>query len=444
METQIQTIEQPEQPGKPRETDNSALWKGVIVSVLVLALLLPISYIRVLITERSERQMQVIKEVSAQWSGPQTLYGPVLAVPFYEKANKDGRTVTQKMYAYFIADNLHIDGAVQPEIRNRSLYKVSLMKSDIVLTGAFKPLNLTALNLAAGDLLWSEARLIVGLSDVKGLNKEVQLDWGADRIVMQPGVPENSLCTAGLSAPVTINPAAELKFKITMGLRSSDYMYFNLMAGNTDVTLRSDWSSPSFEGMPDTAEIGKKGFKAHWNLTQASRAYPRQWKHVAPNISNNKVGVRFANADENYTKTERVVKYAILFIALTFAIFFLIEVLQKIQIHPLQYGLVGIALCVFYTLLLSISEYTGFDTAYVIAALATVLLIGMYVWSIFRKPSIALSFTVGLAALYAYIYFLVQLEEMSLIFGSVALFLVVSAIMFFTRKVNWYQLGKNT
>lgn len=432
----------PEQESLPKKNDNSALWKGVIVSILVLALLLPVSYIKMLVAERSERHEQVIQEISNQWAGEQMVSGPVLMIPYYETTQKDGRTVTQKMNAYFIADKLSVNSNILPEVRKRSLYKVQLMKSELRLSGTFKSLQLAALGLSTDMMLWGEARLLVGLSDTKGLSKEVQLDWGTDKLVLQPGVPENSLCTSGLSVPVKVNAEGSVDFNITMNVRSSRHLYFSLMAGTTDATLSSTWSSPSFTGMPDTAEITAKGFRAHWSLSQASRAYPRQWKQSVPNLGNNTIGVSFANSDESYIKTDRVVKYAILFIALTFAVFFLIEVLQRIQIHPLQYGLVGIALCIFYTLLLSISEYTGFDTAYIIASLATILLIGMYVWSIFHKPAVALSFTVGLTALYAYIYFLIQLEEMSLIFGSIALFLVVAAIMFFTRKVNWYQLNK--
>ena len=439
METQH--TQSPMQESQPRRSD-SALWKGAVISILILALLLPVGYIKILVTERSERHNQVIEEISRQWAGEQMISGPVLMVPYYETIQKDGRTVTHKANAYFIADKLEVNSAIQPEVRKRSLYKVQLMKSEVTIKGTFAALNVEALGLSTDKLLWNEARLIVGLNDTKGLNKEVQLDWGAQKLVMQPTVPENSLCTSGLSVPVTLSPAGTVAFTISMNVRSSRYLYFSPMGGSTDVALNSTWTAPSFVGMPDTAEVNGKGFKAHWSLSQASRAYARQWKQSVPNLGNNTIGVGFANADEGYIKTDRVIKYAILFIALTFAVFFLIEVLQKIRIHPLQYGLVGIALCVFYTLLLSISEYTGFDTAYIIASLATVLLIGMYVWSIFRKSAVALSFTLGLAALYAYIYFLIQLEEMSLIFGSIALFLVVAAIMFFTRKVNWYQLNK--
>ncbi|RQO30576.1 cell envelope integrity protein CreD [Taibaiella sp. KBW10] len=424
------------------ESNNKALWKGAIISIFVLALLLPISYIKDLIAERAGRQAEVTEEVSKKWSNPQTLTGPLLAIPYYERVKKEGKEHTQKSIAYFLPDDLQIDGAIQPEIRNRALYKVGLMKSELLMKGTFKPINLTALELNSEDMLWGEAKLILGLTDIKGLSKDVQLSWGTQALMMRSGIPQNNFANNGVSIPVSVNAGSETGFNIKLSLKSSKYIYFNALGNNTDIHLKSSWTAPSFEGMPDTTEIDKTGFNAHWKLVQASRGYPQQWKNNSVNLSGYALGVRFANADENYIMTERIVKYAILFIALTFAIFFLIEMLQKLQIHPLQYGLVGIALCIFYILVLSISEYAGFNTAYAIASSATVALIGMYVWSIFRKTSVSLAFTFGLAILYAYIFFLIQLEEMSLIFGSVALFLVVAAIMFFTRKVNWYNLGK--
>lgn len=436
MEQYIDPIENPK-----AQDNNRALWKGVIISIFVLVLLIPISYIRELITERATRQAEVTEEISRKWSGPQTISGPVLVVPYYEHIKKDGKDIAQKSMAYFLPDQLQVDGEIQPETRNRSLYKVSLMKSEMVLKGRFKSLNLQALQLNAESMIWGEARLILGFSDMKGLAKDVRLSWGQQDLLMNPGA-QNSVSANGVSVPVSINATTETDFKVNLALKSSKYIYFNALGNNTDIHLKSAWTSPSFEGMPDTAELSKAGFNAHWKLVEASRPYPQQWKNTPVNLSAYTVGVRFANADENYIMTERIVKYAILFIALTFAIFFLVEMLQKLQIHPLQYGLVGIALCIFYVLVLSIAEYAGFNTAYAIASTATVALIGMYVWSIFRKASVSAAFTLGLAILYVYIFFLIQLEDMSLIFGSVALFLVVAAIMFFTRKVNWYNLGK--
>lgn len=437
-------MEQHHQPTEnyKSQDNNRALWKGLIIVGFVLVLLLPISFIQSLITERATRQNEVITEVSNKWAKPQTITGPTLMVPYYVATTIGGKTQTKKMAAYFLPDDIVINGTIVPESRKRSLYQVSLMKSNIALKGKFKALNVAVLDLRPEQMVWGEARLILGLTDLKGVAQDLDLNWGTQSVQMRAGLPVNDVAVNGLSAPVTISSNGEVNFDMQLVLKSSKHIYFKAWANNTNINLKSSWSSPSFEGMPDTVNSSGKGFDANWKLVQAARPYPQQWKNADANINAELVGVKFANANENYVMTERIVKYAVLFIALTFAVFFLIEMLQKLQIHPLQYGLVGIALCVFYVLVLSISEYAGFNTAYTIASIATIALIGMYVWSIFKRTSVSLAFICGLIVLYAYIFFLIQLEEMSLIFGSVALFLVVAAVMMLTRKVNWYALGK--
>lgn len=423
------------------QDNNRALWKGLIILGFMLLLLLPMAFIRSLIAERAGRQNEVITELSAKWAKPQTVSGPVLMIPYDEPFLQDGKQRYRKNVAYFLPDDLSINGDIVPQSRKRSLYEVSLMRSDMQLKGKFRSLDLAALGIRPEYMHWSEARFIVGLTDLKGLSKDVVLHWSGQKLQMASGLPANSVANSGLNAPVSVHESGGIDFDMYLSLKSSQHIYFKAWGNNTDIELSSRWTAPAFEGMPATTVSSTKGFKANWKLIQAARPYPQQWKNTDANVNAELVGVRFANANENYVMTERIAKYAVLFIGLTFAVFFLIEMLQKLQIHPLQYGLVGIALCVFYVLVLSISEYAGFTIAYAIASAAVISLLGVYVSAIFRRASISVAFIGGLTALYAYIYFLIQLEEMSLIFGSVALFLVVAAVMLSTRKVNWYALA---
>lgn len=420
---------------------NRALWKGLVILGFVLLLLAPMAFIRSLIAERAGRQNEVIKELSDKWSRPQTISGPVLMIPYDQPFLQDGKQRYRKNAAYFLPDDLSINGDLVPESRKRSLYEVSLMRSDLQFKGKFRSLDLAALDIRPEYMHWSEARLIVGLTDLKGLSRDVVVNWSGQKLQMASGLPANSVATFGLTAPVSVIEKGDIDFEMYLSLKSSQHMYFTAWGNNTNIDLGSSWAAPSFEGMPATVTGSAQGFKANWKLVQAARPYPQQWKNTDANVNTDLVGVRFANANENYVMTERIAKYAVLFIGLTFAVFFLIEMLQKLQIHPLQYGLVGIALCVFYVLVLSISEYAGFTIAYTIASAAIISLLGIYVSAIFTRTSISMAFICGLTILYAYIYFLIQLEEMSLIFGSVALFLVVAAVMLSTRKVNWYALG---
>jgi inner membrane protein len=244
--------------------------------------------------------------------------------------------------------------------------------------------------------------------------------------------------------PVIADDQNPIAFSLDIKLKGSELLYFTPVGRTTEVNMTSSWKDPAFDGqyLPDTSDISGKGFSAWWKVMQVSRNYPQCWADGTYDLASSSFGVRLIQPTDNYAKSERSVKYAILFIALTFTVFFFLEILQRKQVHPLQYILVGFALCIFYTLLLSISEYTGFNAAYIIAGSATVALIGLYVWSIFKKGRIALGFTLALGGLYAYIFILIQLQDYALLFGSIGLFIIIAILMFYSRKIDWYNSGK--
>ncbi len=254
-------------------------------------------------------------------------------------------------------------------------------------------------------------------------------------------MPENDFATKGLSKKVVIQSDKAISFSMDIKLKGSQYLYFTAVGKTTKVHLQSLWKNPSFEGkfLPaETASINQNGFDASWNVLQVSSGSPQFWKDQKVDINQASFGVKLLQPTDGYSKTKRSVKYALLFISLTFTIFFFIEVLQKKQVHPLQYLLVGLALCVFYTLLLSFTEYCGFNIAYIIASSATLALIGLYVWGVFKQVKIAVLFTSALTTLYAYIFVLIQLQDYALLFGSIGLFFILAVIMFYSRKIEWY------
>jgi inner membrane protein len=439
MEQQVQLPQEQSSPNAKNETSNKAVWKALIVTLLTIVLLLPISLIQSLVNERSERQNQVIDTLNKKWASPQTLSGPMLMVPFYETTATNKNPI--KRWAYFLPDELNVNGTLVPEVRKKSLYEVDLMRAKLSITGKFAPLSLKNLNMDTDKLIWSQAKLVMGLTDSRGMSQEPQWKWSGKLIDAVAALPSSTMFSEGLSSAVVLDPAIVNTFQLELDIKSSKHLYLQAWGNHTQVSLLSHWHAPNFEGMPDTVVKLKEDYKATWRLNDISRPYPQQWKGVNNQIKEAKIGVAFANTNENYIMTERIVKYAVLFIALTFSVFFLIEIWQKVQIHPLQYGFVGIALCVFYILVLSISEFIGFSWAYLISSTATILLLALYLASIFKRRKTTIGFTIGLSILYAYIYFLIQLEEMSLIFGSVAFFIVLATIMMATRKVNWYKLS---
>lgn len=422
------------------------LIKGLLIGFLILLMLIPAQLIIGLVQERKQRQEQVVEEVSSKWASAQVVTGPVLVVP-YTSAFKgpDGKMQTAQKTLHILPEHLHISGTVMPELRRRSLYEVTLYRSSLQLDGNFAPAQLAALNIDPQAVLWHETKLLLGITDARGLEAEVNLQWPGGEKKLEAGVPENDAVQRGVSAPVSFDPASGAAFSLSVRLRGSADLSFTPVGKTTEVALQSSWKHPSFDGkyLPDTtAEIGADGFRAHWKILASSRAFPQSWTDDKVDIASAAFGVRLIQPADGYAKTERSVKYAILFIALTFIVFFFLEILQKRLVHPLQYLLVGFALCIFYTLLLSISEYTGFNIAYLIAASATVALIGLYVWSVFHSGRTALGFTAGLSGLYAYIYILIQLEDYALLFGSIGLFLILAVIMYFSRKIDWYGAGR--
>ena len=423
---------------------NRLLIKGLFIGFLILLMLIPIAMISGLIHERQFRQEEVVNEISRKWASGQTIQGPIVAIPYVVPAEKNKPAVRKNLY--LLPDQLKIDGELMPEVRHRSLYDVTLYRSEVTLTGSFDVAQILKTGVDPSNIQWNEAHLLVGLDDARGLEEEVVLHWGQQAGTVEAGIPGFNMLKSGLSTRVQIAEGAKTSFSIKLKLKGSEHLYFTPLGRTTRVSLKSPWTDPAFDGqyLPTSqAKVNDSGFVANWNILQVSRNYPQAWKDdVIQDLQASAFGVKLLQPTDNYAKTDRSVKYAILIIALTFTIFFFVETFQKRQIHPLQYILVGIALTVFYTLLLSISEYLGYNPAYLIAASATVSLITVYVYGIFKKIAIAAGFAVSLGGLYTYIFILIQLQDYALLFGSVGLFLILAVIMYFSRKIDWYGVSK--
>jgi len=421
---------------------NRNIIKGFLIGVLILLMLIPATFIHSLIIERASRQQEVIEEISSKWAGSQTLVGPILQIPYKDYVqNKEGKVLESTKYLYLLPDQLNIQTTLAPEVRHRSLYDVSLYRSTMSLTGSFDYAPINKLRINAQNIVWSEARLLLGLNDARGLEEEVILKWNNMPITLEAGVPENNVIKTGLNVGVIADTQNKANFSLNVKLKGSELLFFTPVGKTTNITANSSWKDPAFDGqyLPVSSSISEKGFSADWKILQVSRNYPQCWTDATYDLAASSFGVRLIQPTDSYSKTERSVKYAILFISLTFTVFFFLEIFQKQQVHPLQYILLGLALCIFYTLLLSISEYVGFNVAYLIASAATVSLVGMYVWSIFKKGKIALGFTAALASLYTYIFVLIQLKDYALLFGSIGLFVILAVLMYFSKKIDWYN-----
>ena len=446
-------------------SSNKTLIKGLITGALILLMLIPTVFVSNLISEREKRHQDVVKEVSGGWSAPQTLSGPYLYIPYQEKTTDDeGKETINVKQLFILPENLNVDGNIIPEIRLRSIYKVVLYKSDIKTNGNFK-LNIPK-DIDPNSLLLSEAKVCYNLSDFKGIEEKMSIKLNGTKYDLLPGLPtkqietvtinnnnteeytrtENSskqIETIGLSAPITltkedlINP---INFDMQVKIKGSEELHFIPMSGNSNFNLSSTWLSPKFDGsnLPSTREVNDKGFTAKWSFNNANLPFGTVIKDFNFPKQNYALGVGMLQPTDQYAKTMRSVKYAILFIGLTFALFFIIELMQKKPMHPVQYVLIGIALVIFFTLLLSISEFIAFDAAYFIASLSTILLISLYAKSHFKSFKSASILGSLLTCLYAFIFVLIRLEDAALLVGSIGLFIILAMIMFGSRKINWY------
>ncbi len=419
--------------------------KGIIVACLILIMLIPTVFVMNLVNERADRQETVAKEVSSKWATQQTVTGPVLVIPYKESIqSEDGKTTVHKKYAYFLPDQLRINGVLQPEIRHRSIYNIVVYEADMQIEGYFGPAQTEGLHIAKEDLQMQEAFVCIGLSDFRGIEDQLSLLWNDSSHIFNAGMPDDRIIKNGLNTPVALNDDDLTKsntFKLQLHLRGSENLSFTPVGKTTNVNIASIWNNPSFDGnfLPvNPPQITEKGFNAEWKVQHLNRNYPQSWKDSNYDIADSRFGITLLQPVDSYSKTMRSAKYAILFIALTFGLYFFIEILQKRTVHPIQYVLVGLALSIFYTLLLSISEYIRFNIAYSIAAAATVALITLYTKSVFHKWKIAMLFGIMLTMLYTFIFVLLQLQDGALLFGSIGLFIVLASVMYYSRRINWY------
>ncbi|MDO8897207.1 MAG: cell envelope integrity protein CreD, partial [Bacteroidales bacterium] len=260
-----------------------------------------------------------------------------------------------------------------------------------------------------------------------------------------PGVLSNDVVESGVHALVNLNPDStqNIDFSFKLSLKGSQKLYFTPLGKVTDIDITSSWVNPSFNGafLPDPRDVSEDGFSAQWNVLHLNRNYPQQWAGSSYSVKESSFGVDLLLPVDNYQKTYRTARYAILFIGFTFLVFFFIEVLKKVFIHPVQYILVGIALVVFFTLLLSISEYLRFNHAYIVSAIATLSLVAAYVKAIIKNLRLTGLIVGILFILYSFIYVILQLQDLALLIGSIGVFVILALVMYFSRKIDWYHLN---
>ena len=404
-----------------------------------------------LIFERESTQREAIDEVSSKWGKEQTISGPFISIPYYryvkEFSRKDSteKIVQIKEYIHILPTELNIDGVLNPERRYRGIYEIVVYNSKVNISGRFADLNFSALDIPLKNIQFEKAYLTIGINDLRGIEEQVSLKWNENRFSFNPGVVSNDVVESGINAVVDINSqdSAVYDFAFSLDLKGSQLLYFTPVGKVTDINISSSWQNPSFNGafLPDSRTVADSGFTANWNVLHLNRNYPQIWTGGSHAIEGSAFGIDLLLPVDNYQKSYRSIRYAILFIGFTFLVFFFIEVLNKVFIHPIQYILVGIALVVFYTLLLSISEHMNFNLAFILSALATLLLIAGYIKAILKSSKLTYLISGILFVLYSFIFVIIQLQDFALLIGSVGIFIILGLVMYYSRKIDWYNLN---
>lgn len=420
--------------------------KGSIIFGLILVLMIPTLLISGLISEREERQKEAVFEVSSKWAGQQTIAGAILSIPYYIYYTDEDKVLRRKTeYATFLPEKLDIKGDVKPETRYRGIYEVVVYNSDISINGSYKMKDLTVPDVPRDQVMYDKAFVTIGISDLRGLQKQVELNWGEKLYTFQPGAGPNPVVYSGIMTPVNILPEnindssdVTIPFTASLQLKGSEKLYFIPVGKETGISMKSDWKDPKFNGafLPEKREISEKGFSATWNVLNLNRNYPQSWTGNSYSLDESSFGVDLIVPADNYQKASRSIKYAILIIMLTFIVFFFIEVLNDKYVHIISYALVGAALCIFYTLLISISEYLSFGFAYLIASAMTIGLITVYVHSIVKSARLTLLVIFLLSLLYAFIFTIIQLQDYALLMGSLGIFIILAILMYYSRKIK--------
>jgi inner membrane protein len=424
--------------------------KLVVIGVLGVALWIPTSIVGLLVHERADRRDEVIGEVSATWGQAQTVEGPVLSLPV-SKWDEDvnGRPIQRTVWVHQLPESLEIRGKLEPEVRYRAIYEVVLYRGNLNLRGSFPPLDPTRWGVRSEDVQWDRAVLTFGVSDPKGLREVPHLVFGGEALPLEPGAGRGPF-PEGLGAEVGLVPPADeggeaVPFEIEVELAGSERLHFLPMARATDVELVAPWPDPSFDGafLPEDRTVTESGFNATWRVLSLHREVPQHWVSeddygdcYGGYLRGASFGLRLIFPVDAYQRTMRTVKYSVLFSLLTLLGFFAVEVGGKTSIHPVQYMVIGFALCLFYTLLLSLSELVGFNPAYAVASVVIVALISAYIHAIVRSRMLTALCAGVLTAVYGSLFIMLQLEELALLMGTVLLLVLCAVVMVLTHRLN--------
>ncbi len=452
----MEQIEKPNNNKFGQWLKTSITARMLMVGALVLVLLIPLTYVNILIEERAFRQQDVVNEINKKWGNEVMVYGPILKLPYktysetstYNEKTKTyfKQTKTHTNYAYIFPEKLDVEASVKSKSMHLGNFESAVFTSKMNINGNYALPDLSSKGIKNKDVIWEKASMLFKTTNLKGIKTEMAIKLNDESYNFETNFNENSshknrldeLETGFLNKDILGKP---FTFNMKVTYDGSKQIQMIPVGKTTTMAMTSNWADPGFIGNyspnDETRSITNDGFKVDWKVLSINRAFSQMYLKKVPSLKQFAFGTKFVVLVDEYQKSERSAKYGFLVIGLTFLVFFLIQTMSKIQIHPFQYLMIGLALIMFYTLLVSISEHSNFLKAYLIAGVSVVMLITLYSKSILKNIKFSTLIGLSLTALYSFIYVIIQLENYALLVGSIGLFLILATVMFVSRKIDW-------
>ncbi len=438
--------------------------KFVVIGFLVLLFMIGLTMLSSLVRERQQYNEDVIQGIGKDYVNPQTILAPYIVIPTTLKVMCKEDTAKQCLVDYNILltpqnsawdHQLH----VRDDNFKRGIYKAITYVDNLSVKGQFK-LNQQQLTPDKDQTIhWERAKLRLSISDLRGLTNQPILTLGGQKYSFDfpSGDSSNPLGITYTEVPIALNAQTQnLDFSLDLSLNGMSSLAVVPIGKDMSMTMKANWAHPNFYGasLPQK-NIQSDQFSAAWQNTYVSNQNAEHLNtclnsndsnacEALKNAESSAFSVKLIKAVDNYTLSDRSIKYAMLFLLITFGTFFLFEVLKKLPIHPMQYTLVAAALGVFYLLLLSFSEHVGFALAYLGSSIACVSLISFYVYYVLKGLGRTLLLTAILSMMYGSMYLILQTEEMTMILGSLLVFTLIAATMFLTRHIDWYDINSSS
>lgn len=426
--------------------------KMIMVGILSLFLLIPLNLVQSLIRERSQRKNEVTKEITQLWGNDILFYGPILKVPYKtysETAVVDDKTkvtTIQKQahleYAYFFPSELNNKTNIEKvDQLKRSLYNPIVFKANIKFNGTFQDVSFDKISVNEEDVLWDKATILIKTTNLKSIKSDLKININTNDYSLESKSDEDNYFGTLETNSFVYKSNEKLTFSFEMNYNGSNSLQFIPVGKTTTTSIDANWDSPSFIGnfaaSDTTKKVTTKNFHADWKILHINRPFSQQYTEKIPNLKGYSYGVKLIEPVDEYQQNERASKYGFLVIGLTFLIFFLIQTISKKSIHIFQYTMIGLALIMFYTLLISITEHSSFTIAYIIASSAVIIMLLLYSFSVLKEKKFPLFISISLLILYSFIFVIIQLENYALLVGSIGLFFILGAVMYFSRKIDW-------